>query len=128
MLEIDRHQTNRKKEKISGSAGLGKNSEESAGTDIRKAMNPSEGIIDITDAPDVAAWNKTMQSKGDVAQGIRQSNRAETKRPISQPISINNDFPRQNQSDGLTLDVSNKKHVSKIIKSGTTLTDEANLF
>jgi hypothetical protein len=69
-----------------------------------------------------------MQSKGDVAQGIRQSNRAETKRPISQPISINNDFPRQNQSDGLTLDVSNKKDVSKIIKSGTTLTDEANLF
>jgi hypothetical protein len=70
MLEIDRHQTNTKKEKISGSAGLGKNSEESAGTDIRKAMNPSEGIIDITDAPDVAAWNKTMQSKRDVAQGI----------------------------------------------------------
>jgi hypothetical protein len=65
MLEIDRHQTNRKKEKISGSAGLkGKNSEESAGTDITKAMNRSEGIIDITDAPDVAAWNKTMQSKG----------------------------------------------------------------
>jgi hypothetical protein len=59
MLEIDRYQTKRKKEKISGSAGLkGKNSEEFAGTDITKAMNPSEGIIDITDAPDVAAGIK----------------------------------------------------------------------
>ena len=69
-----------------------------------------------------------MQTNGNVAEGIRQSNTPERKRPISQPININNDSARQNWPDGLRLDVSDKKDVSKINKSGRTLTDEADLF
>jgi hypothetical protein len=48
MFENDRYHRNRKKEKIAGSAGLAKKSEQSAGTDITKAINLSEGIIDIS--------------------------------------------------------------------------------
>lgn len=45
--------------------------------DITKAMDMSAEIIDIMETPDVATWNKGMQTKGNAAEVIKRCNEAE---------------------------------------------------
>ena len=39
---------------------------------ITKSVNTSEDIIDITDTPDVAVWNKSVQKKNNIANHLKE--------------------------------------------------------
>jgi hypothetical protein len=49
---------------------------DSSVVDITKSVNTSKDILDITDTPDVAVWNKTVQIKSnDDANMVKHSER-----------------------------------------------------
>ena len=103
--------------------------EESAKTttiDITKASNTSKDILDITDTPDVATWNKGTQIKGNAADIIKRSQErgAEiTQGKITQTNTTTIEL-KEKGSDDLIIDSANKKDVSKVVNSGTSLTDK----
>ena len=102
--------------------------EESAKTtiDITKASNTSKDILDITDTPDVATWNKGTQIKGNAADIIKRSQErgAEiTQGKITQTNTTAIEL-KEKGSDDLIIDSANKKDVSKVVNSGTSLTDK----
>jgi hypothetical protein len=45
--------------------------------DITKAGSTSKHILGITDTPDVAAWNKSVQIKGNAAKQIVKNHKEE---------------------------------------------------
>ena len=93
-------------------------------------MDLSAGIIDIDNTPDVAAWNKEIHIKGDGAGTITVNNRLhETKTTSPLPpttVSIHLIQKKGSKKD-LIIDPADKKQVDEAIKSGSTLTDEADL-
>jgi hypothetical protein len=50
---------------------------DSSVVDITKSDNTSKDILDITDTPDVAVWNKSVQNKSNDANMIRHSKERE---------------------------------------------------
>jgi hypothetical protein len=107
-----------------------RNKEESAKTtttiEITKASNTSKDILDITDTPDVATWNKGTQIKGNAADIIKRSQerRAEiTQGKIKQTNATTIEL-KEKGSEDLIIDSANKRDVSKVVNSGKSLTDK----
>jgi hypothetical protein len=131
-MSINNEATNRNKDKhfsVDNSDHQGSKEEESAKTttiDITKASNTSKDILDITDTPDVATWNKGTQIKGSAADIIKRSQ--ERRAEITQgKITRNNATTielKEKGSEDLIIDLANKRDVSKVVNSGTSLTDK----
>ena len=51
---------------------------DSSVVDITKSDNSSKDILDITDTPDVAVWNKSVQKKNNMANHLKEREYGET--------------------------------------------------
>jgi hypothetical protein len=92
--------------------------------DITRADNVSKDILDITDTPDVAVWNKSVQIKGKVVDTIKQSKENENALTIG--IGLKKKNHEGDRKDSTTLiDPANQKDVDEAINSGSTITDKA---
>jgi hypothetical protein len=91
---------------------------------ITRADNVSKDILDITDTPDVAVWNKSVQIKGKVVDTIKQSKENENALTIG--IGLKKKKHEGDRKDSTTLiDPANQKDVDEAINSGSTITDKA---
>ena len=132
-MSINNEATNRNKDKrflVNNSDYQDSKEEESAKTtptiDITKASSTSKDILDITDTPDVATWNKGTQIKGNAADIIKRSQerRAEiTQGKIKQTNATTIEL-KEKGSEDLIIDSANKRDVSKVVNSGKSLTDK----
>jgi hypothetical protein len=133
-MSINDEATNRNKGKhfsVDNSDHQDSKEEESAKTttttiDITKASNTSKDILDITDTPDVATWNKGTQIKGNAADIIKRSQESGTEitqgkmtRTNATTIGL-----KEKGSEDLIIDSANKRDVAKVVNSGTSLTDK----
>src|SRR5215208_7418758 len=131
-MSINNEATNRNKDKhfsVDNSDHQGSKEEESAKTtttiDITKAGNTSKDILDITDTPDVATWNKGTQIKGNAADIIKRSQERGAEITQGKITQTNTTIElKEKGSDNLIIDSANKKDVSKVVNSGTSLTDK----
>jgi hypothetical protein len=131
-MSINNEATNRNKDRhfsVDNSDHQDSKEEESAKTttiDITKASNTSKNILDITDTPDVATWNKGTQIKGDAADIIKKSQeRGEeiTQGKITRTNTTTVEL-KEKGSEDLIIDSANKKDVDKVVNSGASLTDK----
>ena len=118
----DRQDSNEEKQQESGETTT-------TTIDITKVGDTSRDILDITDTPDVATWNKGTQIKGNAAEIIKRSQeRGERIEAIAQkkitPTNTNTIGIREKGSEDLIIDPADKEVVAKIVKSGKTLTDK----
>jgi hypothetical protein len=134
-MSINDETTNRNKGKhfsVDNSDHQDSKEEESAKTtttttiDITKASNTSKDILDITDTPDVATWNKGTQIKGNAADIIKRSQ--ESGAEITQGKMTRTNATtiglKEKGSEDLIIDSANKRDVAKVVNSGTSLTDK----
>ncbi len=132
-MSINDEATNRSKVKhfsVDNSDHQDSKEEESAKTtttiDITKASNTSKDILDITDTPDVATWNKGTQIKGNAADIIKRSQ--ESGAEITQGKMTRTNATtiglKEKGSEDLIIDSANKRDVAKVVNSGTSLTDK----
>jgi hypothetical protein len=132
-MSINNKATNRNKDKrfsVDNSDYQDSKAEESAKTtttiDITKASSTSKDILDITDTPDVATWNKGTQIKGSAADIIKRSQERGTKitqGKITRTNATTIDL-KEKGSEDLIIDSANKEDVAKVVNSGTSLTDK----
>jgi len=129
-MSINNEATNRNKDKHFSvdDSDHQDSKEESAKTttiDITKASNTSKDIRDITDTPDVATWNKGTQIKGNAADIIKRSQERGAEITQGKITQTNTTIElKEKGSDNLIIDSANKKDVSKVVNSGTSLTDK----
>jgi hypothetical protein len=132
-MSINDEATNRNKGKhfsVDNSDHQDSKEEESAKTtttiDITKTSNTSKDILDITDTPDVATWNKGTQIKGNAADIIKRSQ--ESGAEITQGKMTRTNATtiglKEKGSEDLIIDSTNKRDVAKVVNSGTSLTDK----
>jgi hypothetical protein len=69
---------------------------DSSVVDITKSVNTSKDILDITDTPDVAVWNKSVQKKNSMANHLKEREYGET-----QTIGIGLRKKQRNNDDDL---------------------------
>ena len=129
---ISRRRRKKNKEKKDLSSVDNKVPKEQKITTITKAnvMDMSVGIIDIDDNPDVATWNKEIHIKGDGAGIITVNNRlheAKTTPPLPPTTVGIHLIQKKGSKKDLIIDPADKKQVDEAIKSGSTLTDGADL-
>jgi hypothetical protein len=102
--------------------------------DITKAGSTSKHILDITDTPDVAAWNKSVQIKGNSAKEIVKKSQGREKggrgggmtQAKTTPIANNTAIGlKKKEYENLIINPANQKDVDQVINSGGTLTDKA---
>ena len=97
---------------------------DSSVVDITKSDNSSKDILDITDTPDVAVWNKSVQKKNSMANHLKEREYGET-----QTIGIGLRKKQRNNDDDLKdstiIDPANQREMDDVVNSGDTLTDEA---
>jgi hypothetical protein len=128
---ISRRRRKKNKEKKDLSSVDNKVPKEQKITTITKAnvMDMSVGIIDIDDIPDVATWNKEIHIKGDGAGIITVNNRLhEAKITPLPPTTVGiHLIQKKGSKKDLIIDPADKKQVDEAIKSGSTLTDGADL-
>lgn len=132
-MSINNKATNRNKDKrfsVDNSDYQDSKAEESAKTtttiDITKASSTSKDILDITDTPDVATWNKATQMKGSAADIIKRSQERGTKitqGKITRTNATTIDL-KEKGSEDLIIDSANKEDVAKVVNSGISLTDK----
>jgi hypothetical protein len=95
--------------------------------DITKYGNISKGILDITDTPDVAVWNKSVQIKSDVANMVKRPKEREN--GGAQTIGIGLRKERNKDDDdkesSTIIDPANQEDIDAVVNSGSTLTDKA---
>jgi hypothetical protein len=89
-------------------------------------MDMSADIIDIDNTSDVATWNKDIHIKADAAAAGITANRLQEEEIPPTTISIGLKEKKGSKKD-LIIDPADKKEVDEAIKSGSTLTDEADL-
>ena len=90
-------------------------------------MDMSADIIDIDNTPDIATWNKEIHIKADAAAAGTTANKlqgAEILPPTTISIGLKE---KKGPKKDLIIDPADKKEVDEAIKSGSTLTDEADL-
>jgi hypothetical protein len=91
---------------------------------ITKSDNTSKDIIDITDTPDVAVWNKSVQKKNSMANHLKEREYGE-----AQTIGIGLRKKQRNNDDDLKdsriIDPANQREMDDVVNSGDTLTDKA---
>ena len=132
-MSINNEATNRNKDRhfsVDNSDHQDSKEEESAKTtttiDITKASSTSKDILDITDTPDVATWNKGTQIKGDAADIIKRSQEREaeiTQGKITRTNTTTVELKKKRTED-LIIESANKKDVDKVVNSGASLTDK----
>ena len=92
--------------------------------DITKSDNSSKDILDITDTPDVAVWNKSVQKKNSMANHLKEREYGET-----QTIGIGlRKKQRKNDDDNkdsTIINPVNQREMDDVVNSGDTLTDKA---
>jgi hypothetical protein len=92
--------------------------------DITKSDNSSKDILDITDTPDVAVWNKSVQKKNSMANHLKEREYGET-----QTIGIGLRKKQRNNDDDLKnstiIDPANQREMDDVVIAGDTLTDKA---
>ena len=97
---------------------------DSSVADITKSVNTSKDILDITDTPDVAVWNKSVQKKNSMANHLKEREYGET-----QTIGIGLRKKQRNNDDDLKdstiIDPANQREMDDVVNSGDTLTDKA---
>jgi hypothetical protein len=97
---------------------------DSSVVDITKSDNTSKDILDITDTPDVAVWNKSVQKKNSMANHLKEREYGET-----QTIGIGLRKKQRNNDDDLKdstiIDPANQREMDDVVNSGDTLTDKA---
>ena len=97
---------------------------DSSVVDITKSVNTSKDILDITDTPDVAVWNKSVQKKNSMANHLKEREYGET-----QTIGIGLRKKQRNNDDELKdstiIDPANQREMDDVVNSGDTLTDKA---
>lgn len=92
--------------------------------DITKYGNISKDILDITDTPDVAIWNKSVQIKSNVASVVKHPKESENRE--AQTIGIGLRKKRSKDDDDSTIiDPANQEDIDDVVNSGSTLTDKA---
>lgn len=94
--------------------------------DITKSDNTSKDILDITDTPDVAVWNKSVQNKSNVANIVKHSKERENGE--AQAIGVGLRKKRRNydgNKDSTIIDPANQREMDDVVNSGDTLTDKA---
>ena len=95
--------------------------------DITKSENTSKDILDITDTPDVAVWNKSVQIKSNVANMAKHSKGRENVEAETIGIGLRKNR-RKNDDDGkdsTIIDPANQREMDDVVNSGGTLTDKA---
>jgi hypothetical protein len=94
--------------------------------DITRYGDISKGILDITDTPDVAVWNKSVQIKSDVANMVKRPKR---ENGGAQTIGIGLRKERNKDDDdkesSTIIDPANREDIDEVVNSGSTLTDKA---
>ena len=97
---------------------------DSSVVDITKSVNTSKDILDITDTPDVAVWNKSVQKKNSMANHLKEREYGET-----QTIGIGLRKKQRKNDDDLKdstiIDPANQREMDDVVNSGDTLTDKA---
>jgi hypothetical protein len=73
----------------------------------------SSGILDITDKPDVAVWNKTIRRRNIGSNGRQKMG------PLNQNLI--------REDTNITIDSANRKDISDIVISRTKVTDKIDL-
>jgi hypothetical protein len=90
---------------------------------ITKSDNISRDILDITETPDVAVWNKSVQKKNSMANHLKEREYGE-----AQTIGIGlRKKQRKNDDDNKDsiIDPANQREMDDVVNSGDTLTDKA---
>ena len=92
---------------------------DSSVVDITKSVNTSKDILDITDTPDVAVWNKSVQKKNSMANHLKEREYGET-----QTIGIGLRKKQRNNDDDLKdstiIDPANQREMDDVVNSGDT--------
>jgi hypothetical protein len=94
--------------------------------DITKSDNTSKDIFDITDTPDVAVWNKSVQEKNNI---VKHSKERENEEAQTIGIGLRRKQRKDNDdnkdSNSTIIDPANQNDIDDVVGSGDTLTDKA---
>jgi hypothetical protein len=102
--------------------------------DITKAGNISKDILDITDTPDVATWNKSIQIKGNITKEMIKKLQGRETGGVGGGMTQVKAIQTANNTaiglkkkgyENLIIDPANQKDVDEVLNSGDTLTDKA---
>ena len=132
-MSINDEATNRNKDKhfsVDNSDYQDSKAEESAKTtttiDITKASSTSKDILDITDTPDVAVWNKSVQIKSDVTNQSKHSKERDNGETQTTGFGFRKGRRKEDdEKDSAIIDPANQKDIDDVVNSGCTLTDKA---
>lgn len=95
--------------------------------DITTYGDISRGILNITDTPDVAVWNKSVQIKSGVANMVKHPKERENGE--AQTIGIGLRKERNKDDDdkesSTIIDPANQEDIDEVVDSRSTLTDKA---
>ena len=95
--------------------------------DITKYGNISKGILDITDTPDVAVWNKSVQIKSNVESMLKYPKERENGEAQTIGIGLRKEQSKDDddKESPTIIDPANQEDIDAVVNSGSTLTDKA---
>jgi hypothetical protein len=95
--------------------------------DITKYGNISKGILDITDTPDVAVWNKSVQIKSNVESMVKHLKERENGEAQTIGIGLRKEQSKDDddKESPTIIDPANQEDIDAVVNSGSTLTDKA---
>jgi hypothetical protein len=95
--------------------------------DITKYGNISKGILDITDTPDVAVWNKSVQIKSNVESMVKHPKERENGEAQTIGIGLRKEQSKDDddKESPTIIDPANQEDIDAVVNSGSTLTDKA---
>jgi hypothetical protein len=100
---------------------------DSSFVDITKSDNTSKDILDITETPDVAVWNKQVQNKSKVANMVKHSKERENRKAQAIGVGLRKKRRKYDDNNDSTLmDPANQREMDDVVNSGDTLTDKHN--
>jgi hypothetical protein len=99
---------------------------DSSFVDMTNSDNTSKDILDITDTPDIAVWNKSIQNKSNDANMIRHSKERENgEHSIGIGLRKKQRKDNDDNKDSTIIDPANQREMDDVVNSGDTLTDKA---
>jgi hypothetical protein len=94
--------------------------------DITTYGDISRGILDITDTPDVAVWNKSVQIKSGVANMVKHPKERENGEAQTIGIGLRKERNKDDDKESSTIiDPANQEDIDEVVDSRSTLTDKA---
>jgi hypothetical protein len=95
--------------------------------DITKYGSISKGILDITDTPDVAVWNKSVQIKSNVESMVKYPKERENGEAQTIGIGLRKEQSKDDddKESPTIIDPANQEDIDAVVNSGSTLTDKA---